>query len=230
MKKHLSVMGAALLAMLALSVVGVASASAEVLPEFKAASFPVHFTSENATGVTPTLLSASGKTITCQTSKDTGEILAGGKEVTAVVVTYTGCKQGTSNCTTGTHATGEIVTKVVAGKTGYLQKSASPPKAGLELKSTSGAFAEFKCENESVATSVTGCTIGEALPVNKAQTTGELVWEDNAENTGQLWTAFEGGSSCTLSAFGLVKSWLMDREVEHFANAAKEAESVELKA
>jgi hypothetical protein len=133
--------------------------------------------------------------------------------VAKVTVTYTGCKEGTSTCTTSGQASGTIVTKSLSGA--VVELSATEKRAGMELKPESGTvFAEFTC---SIAVKVEGCTIGEAKPVNEFKSTGELLFEENGAKTGQLWTKAEGGAECTEKAFG-GSAWNSDKESESFTS------------
>jgi hypothetical protein len=211
-KRYLSTAGIALLAVLALGVVGVASASA-ALPEYKTATFPVSFTGTNSSTLKLTLKSAFN-TVECSTSKSKGSV-ANATEATGVTVTYTGCKEATKNCTTSGKAAGEVETKSLKGVLGYLNKTAK--EAGLSLKPESGSvFAEFTCEGGAL-NKVEGCTIGQVTPVNTLSLKGSLTFEENANKNGQKWTKFEGGAECTLKAFGAVASWVTGKEELTFA-------------
>ena len=231
--KKMSIIGMALVAAMAVMAVTVASASA-ALPEFKTAAFPVTFTSENTLPLEPTLHSSvlGEKNVSCQMSKDSGEI-ASAKLVSKVAVTYTGCKEeGTSNpCTTTGQGTGTIVTKILKGRVGYLLPK-SGVRSGIELEPAAGTvFAEFTCTGFAGKVTVEGCTIGEATPLNVSQKTGELTFVENAAKNAQLFVEIEGGlhkpceQTVTASALKIKgKGWIMDKEVETFAA------NVELKA
>lgn len=223
MKKYLSIVGVALLAAL---VVGAASASA-ALPEFKTEKFPVSFAGKNNTTLVPLTLKSSLNTVECTASQSKGNV-AGPAEVKEVVVKYTGCKEGTKVCTTSGKAAGEVETKSLVGVPGYLNKLAV--EAGLEMKPASGTvFAEFTCEG-GFLNKVEGCAVGQVLPVNKLQTTGELLFEENSGKTAQKWTKIEvNGVSkeCVLKAFNAVPSWLMGVENLTFGGGLV---AVELKA
>lgn len=106
-------------------------------------------------------------------------------------------------------AKGEIVTKELEGKLGYINKAAK--EVGVLLKPT-GASTEFiALETESgscfgLVKSVTteGTVIGQLKPVNKETTEGEIIFTTVAEE--QAITKFEGVSGeDALKAFGTLK-------------------------
>jgi hypothetical protein len=214
-------LGISFVAVVALSAIAAASASA-ALPEFVTASFPITFTSVSSLAgspsLEPTLHGPLGVSVVCKMGSVKGEVSTA-KAVVKVEVVYTECKDGSTTCTTSGQAAGTVITKAASGTVGYISKENKT--AGIEFKPGSGAFAEFSCGILSVK--IEGCVIGEAKPTNKSQLTGELLFEENAGKTGQLVTKLEGGSECTLSGFGGV-TWLMDLEDLTFSKA------VELKA
>jgi hypothetical protein len=235
--KRINIIGLCLVAVVAMSAIAVASASA-ALPEFKSTNAKVTFTSTSLLPLEPVLASnitgIGQKNIVCKMSTDKGEITSV-KEVKKVLVTYTECKEEgapTKACTTKGQAKGVVVTKDVKGKIGYVVGTGKGA-VGTELEPETGTvFAEFTCAGEAEEVTVEGCTIGEATPLNKSQTTGLLKFEENAAKTGQRLIETEGGThkpcelKVTAGFFKLGKgtSWIMDTEHEVFA------ENVELKA
>ena len=211
------------MAVLAVSAVAVGSASA-ALPEFKAASFPVTFTSTSVLPLEPTLKTLNSE-IKCKMSTDKGEIVVGGtKLVSKVVVTYTECTTvvlgSTVGCKTAGQAGNTIVTQPVMGELGYIKKAAPISVGILFHPETAGTtlFAEFACSI--VTVKVTGSVIGLATPINVSQTTGvvSFIPAGGPTNMGQAEKNLEGGPTDNLEAFG-EESSIMDTENETFSTA-----------
>lgn len=229
MKHMVRTLGLALVAVLAVGALSVATASA-ALPEFKATSFPVTFTAVNEE--VPKLHSSvlGEKNIECKTSSSAGEV-QNSKEVGKITVTYKECKEeGTSNaCTTSGHSSGEIATNVLKGRIGYVLPK-SGKITGVELEPASGTvFAAFTCTGAANNVTVEGCTIGEATPLNVISTEGHLTFAESSKK--QLYTEIEGGvhkpceQTVTASIFKVKgPGWITDKEKETFAA------SIELKA
>jgi hypothetical protein len=190
-------LGVALVAIGIVSTAWAASASA-VKPEF-VGSFPIVFTAQSVLPLEPTFHTSSGTTVICKMAKYIGEI--GAPMRITIEPTYTECKSGAFTCTSSS--------KELVGELNYL--NAAKTLVGLELRPATGSVvAEFKC---SVATvRVEGCMIAEASAFSPL----ELLFEENAGKTGQLWQKLEvwlnAGSptACTLTALGGT-AWLMER-------------------
>lgn len=155
--------------------------------------------------------------IKCKKSKSTGEVL-GSTEIKKVVVTYEECK-GPLNieCETVETMKGIIKTEELEGRIGYTLPLGKK-LVGVELEAvnkTTKVISKFKCAGTEAET--TGCLIGEALPINKLQTTGELEYKENAGKNGQEFTEIEGGKNKPCKAqvtFGSEKAtaWLVTEE------------------
>jgi len=235
--KRTRIVGLCLVAVMAVSAMAVASASA-ALPEFVTAHFPVSFSSKNVLPLEPTLHSSvlGGSNVSCLMSVDNGEV-TGPMSVAKVQVSYVGCKEeGTANaCTTTGAATGTIITEVIDGLIGYVTGGLTAKAVGTELlpeKLIGGKpiFAEFTCTGAANKVIVEGCTIGQATPINTLQLTGNLIFEELAGG-GQKYQSIDGGhnqpckQTVTASVLKLKgEGWLMDNELETFSAA------VELKA
>jgi len=174
--KRLSIVGLCLIAVLGVSAVAVGSASAS-LPEFKAAAFPVTFTSASALPLEPTLTTLAN-VIKCKMSTDKGEITVGGtKLVGKIIVTYTECTITISGMAVGCKTAGQtgntIVTQPLMGELGYINK-AIPTVGILFHPETPGTvlFAEFACSI--VTVKVTGSLVGLASPINVSQSTSTI--------------------------------------------------------
>jgi hypothetical protein len=175
--KRMRIVWLCLLASFALTAIAASSASA-AKPEFIAKKFPVTFTSTSGKGTLETL---GGTQVTCSSDTDTGELTGanGGKDIANVVVKFNGCKESVFNaeCKTSGAAAGEIKTNVLSGEVGYIKKAA-PIEVGLMLSPTTAAlFAEFNCLGGLVKIQVQNLVEGKALPLNKSETKGELIYK-----------------------------------------------------
>ncbi|MCW3056336.1 MAG: hypothetical protein JWO21_305, partial [Solirubrobacterales bacterium] len=187
---RLKVLGLTLVAVLAVSAVAVASASA-ALPEFTV--FPNKATGSGGAGTLETL---KGEKVTCTAEKDKSEI-NGAKTVKGVVVTFTGCKESVfkANCNSAGAAAGEIVTNELSGEIGYVNKATKA--VGLDLKPVGELFAEFNCTGGLLKLKVKGSVIGKLSPVNTA--TKEFKLEFKLAGVGkQEIEKFETGLKDTL--------------------------------
>jgi hypothetical protein len=198
--QRLKVLATALVVVFAVSAVAVASASAapEVVKEGKAGVELVKKGLKLSGGAGE--LKAAGQTVKCSSLSGSGEG-EGLTKVKNVKVIYKGCKLGTSECKTSGKGKEEISTETLHGEIGYLEKATK--KVGNKLEPTAPAtkFAGFTCGI--ITTEVTGCTINKLEPVNVLIKLKEFlkdIW--NVVNGKQEWTKFEGGTSCTLKAFG----------------------------
>jgi hypothetical protein len=145
-----------LIAMFAIGAVSAASASA--LPEFTG-PFPKPFSSTSKTSILETV----GKTkVKCTADTNAGEVT--GPTTGLVRIRFTGCESKTFPCNSPGAAAGEIVTTVLSGILGYVNRETK--EVGLDLSNPAGALlAEFQCVNLRFA--VRGSVIGKVTPVNK---------------------------------------------------------------
>lgn len=225
MSKRAKILGVVLGAVLALTAIAAASASA-ALPEYvpNSGTFPIKFTSTSGKG---TLQTTTGETVTCTSDSNVGE-LTGPKSGT-VTVTFNGCTTTffgfPISCKTAGKASGEIVTSKLnselvyaVGKTQVLNLLSSP----------TGTEAEFECAGNTVK--VTGSVLGLFPTINKQlhstslvlnQTSGKQEFEEyvNASGTtvtGVFLNSSKNGGAAVMSAEGTTDTITLEgtREVE----------------
>jgi hypothetical protein len=165
----------ALLAVLALSVVTTAAASA-ALPEFKPVPTKHKFTATSGTFK----LAAALDPTTCSKSTTVGEI-TGASTVGKVVVTYTGCEGtgsgGKCKMKSVGAAEGEIVTKSLKGELGTVAKTEAASERGILLQPEVGkTFAELAAGTCEIGGNIEGKVAGEVTPIGKKQTTLSFVF------------------------------------------------------
>jgi hypothetical protein len=135
------------------------------------------------------LRSSRGK-ITCTSSTSKGEL--NGQVVEKMIVTYTKCKGPLGlECTSTGEAKGVIKTESLHGELVWTKKTEGKP-AGLLLTPETGVTKEFLkkiggCGEEVVF----GSLIGEITPEKTLSTSGDLIFKENAEKTGQQWRQVE---------------------------------------
>jgi hypothetical protein len=204
-------------------VMAVTSMSASAaLPEWrqgtKELAKEVAFTVEDTNGK----LEGGTEVITCKKGKSVGAKLKNAKETNEFTIKSTGCSTPTCEINSPTLKPGEVETKKLKGKLGYLEKSTK--KVGLLTKPVSGeeyTALEGACIGK---TTVKGSAIGETSPVNKEESEAKLVFEKGVGSE-QKWTKFEGESEThTLKAFSSTV-WLKTTETIKFGT-----EKVELAA
>jgi hypothetical protein len=214
-------LGVAVLCACGAIVAGTASAA---LPEWRqggvALAKEVAFTAESTNGK----LEGGTEVVTCKKGKSVGAKLKNAKETNEFTVKDTGCGTPTCEVNSPVLKAGEVETKKVTGKLGYLEKATK--KVGLLIKPVLGeeyVTLEGTCIPGG-KTVVKGSAIGEATPVNKEETEAKLVFEKGVGSE-QKWTKFEGeGETHTLKAFG-VTVWIKASETVKFGT-----EKVELAA
>lgn len=230
--KHLfKTLGLALVAVLALSAVAVASASAGK-PEYLMKSSKVTFTSS---GAKATLETESGAKVVCSANSGSGEI-TGAKSSAKVSLTFTGCKENSETgpaCTTEGDAEGTIKTKSLKGLLAYTYPSkttAEGRETGNVLSAESGeVMSEFKCSG--VPFTVSGSVIGVVTPLNKSVTSGTMTFRQKAGKQEPSEYEAEGsgkGTSAlmTTTIFGFAPS----TSGEEATGSVKFAEAVEVMA
>jgi hypothetical protein len=177
--------GAAIVAVVALSAIASATASA-ALPEFLPASGK--FTSTAGAG---TLQIEGGNTITCTEGTNSGEIT--GAKTATVTITFKGCRIfGFIGAHSSGDVEGTILVSSAKGELCYLSKTAKTVGLKLTLAST------LKIEAGGQKSEVLGTLIGEVKPVNSKVTEGELI----LKQTGGLQAIkkCEGGTETELKA------------------------------
>jgi hypothetical protein len=198
--QRLKVIVLALMAVFAISVVAVASASAAKPELVKNGEAGVELSKKTITtkskeGTEPKLEDANKNTVTCKAEKGMGTG-KGTKEVEKTTATFTGCKGSNgAECNTKNKAKGEIVTNGLKGRIGYLEEKAAPPKVGLLLEPEGTQFAEFECGSIFTKNNVTGSLIGQVTPVNTlkaAKSPYLLNYQKGGSAGSQLFTKFEG--------------------------------------
>lgn len=172
MKRKIKFLGATCVAVIALSAVAAASASAAA-PEFvpETGTFPIAFTSTSGAG---TLETTSGETVTCTSDTNTGKIT--GAKSSKVTVHFKGCKTTFFGfpiaCKTSGAGTEEIVTKELTGELG-LNTAKTKVLNDLRGEGTGEVSAEFECAGNTVK--VTGSVIGEFPETEKFLHESQLV-------------------------------------------------------
>ena len=130
----------------------------------------VKFTSTSGPGKLETV----GKvTVECKAGTSTGEIKST-KEVVKVLVKFTGCETSGIECKTAGAGAGEILTKELKSKLGYINKAKKEVGLSLTPALAKGAFAEFECPLAKATIVVKegagkrgNSVIGAITPVNK---------------------------------------------------------------
>jgi hypothetical protein len=178
------ILGTAIVALAALSVIGSATASA-ALPEFLPAEGT--FTSTSGAG---TLAIEEGNTITCESDTNTGSIT--GAKTVKLTVEFKGCKIfGFIGASSAGDASGVILVEAT-GELCYLSKAAKT--VGLTLTLTKNVVISAAGQKSEVK----GKFIGEVKPVNTATTKGELILKE--EKGLQSIKKCEGGAETELEA------------------------------
>lgn len=232
----------ALVAVLALGAVTVASASA-ALPEFqqkgKGLEKAVKFTVKSGWGK---LESKAGDELKCTGESVTGET-HGVNEVANVVIRFTGCNEGgvIGACTSPGAKTEEVVSVSLSGRLGYLSKSETK-RVGLLLQPSTGEQIAECTYHGSLKEifRLKGSIIGRLRPDGeelhndgKSEETTEFSLEFNkaAGKGEQEWTHFEGEEA--LHSLELTP-WSSPRVLEKAAwatsNSVISGEAMELKA
>jgi hypothetical protein len=168
----------ALVAIAAMSAVASATASA-ALPQFKWAGTKKGFTSTQEGSGTLESTSSLAPKVSCTGGTSSGEVegVSPSKNVTNVIVKFTGCTASGGKCGTATAASGEITTVKLVGVLGYINTKSTPKEVGLLLHPKEGTkFTSFKCEGNSFTNNVTGEVIGKMTPVNEATTHFKLTF------------------------------------------------------
>jgi hypothetical protein len=184
--RGVKIIGAALMAVVALAAVASVTASA-ALPEFLPASGS--FTSKSGSG---TLAFKGGNTIECSADTNKGEVT--GEKTARVTITFTGCKLfGIVGANSLGDSSGTILT-TANGTLCYLNKTAKT--VGLQLSPTGKVHIEA---GGSLAI-VEGTVIGELKPVGGGAKKGpfELVLKQKAAGEQEI-TKCEGGATQNLS-------------------------------
>jgi hypothetical protein len=177
--KRIRIVWLCLVASFAMSAITASNASA-AKPEYitKSGKFPVNFTSASGAATLETL---GGTKLTCSSDTDTGT-LTGAKTLAKVIVKFKGCKESVfdAECKTKGAAAGEIVTNELSGEIGYIKK-ATPTEVGLMLAPTTAPlFVEYNCLGGLVEIKLRNLIESKALPLNKKQATGELIYTQKA--------------------------------------------------
>ncbi len=143
------------------------------------------------------LETVTGLEVACSSETSTGEY-SGTKEVKNIVVTFEGCQSAGFTCNTKGSAAGELVTKTLEGVVGFENKALKKTALDLFPAGKTGLFIEFGCAGLQV--SVKGSVL---VPVksDKMELTGPLKYK--ATHGKQKPEHFEGEPNDVLeSAFG----------------------------
>jgi hypothetical protein len=192
----------ALIAVLALGAVAASGASA-ALPEFVTSAFPLAYSGSSG-GVTLQTTESHEKgllTIHCTASQNRGEISEAHKfkNFGKVTITYTGCKVGTTACTSTGAAAGEIVTKALKAQLVYTNKAAK--EVGLLYKpEAAGAVAEYTCGAIVGKVKLTGGVISKLAAGQLGKSKVSFEWDYRQKGGIQEPTEYEEGAT-KVSAF-----------------------------
>ena len=199
--KRISIIGLAIVAVLAMAAVVAQSASA-ALPELvnKEGKELVNKTITTESTENSVLENTRGETVTC--THEEGSVKAEGlKNVKEGTVTFTGCVGAlNSKCTSSGQSEGTIVTNKVKGRIEYLSgKGTTSPVVGLLLEPETGTvFATFTC-GSFVGNEVTKSLIGDLGPPNKLIKTTEFLTlkyaKKGTEKGIQEFNKFEGDAT-----------------------------------
>ena len=95
--------------------------------------------------------------MTCNNESSAGEY-SGTKEVTNVVLRFTGCQTSGHKCTTVGLAEGELATKTLEGELGWEVKATKKVALDLYPVGKAGTFMEYRCVG-GVPVTVTGSVL-----------------------------------------------------------------------
>lgn len=190
---------AAITAVAAMALVGVASASAAA--HYLQGGAPLgHTVSFTGTSGAATLQTKSGTKVTCTSDSATGKLLNSTED--EVEVTFKGCKGPLGvSCTTSGQSSGVILTSLLKSELVNLVGGG----VGVLLTPVSGDFADFSCIG--IAIQVKGSVVGVATPVGVQQKTGTLTFKQSGgkqipseyilngvKKTSKLETSVSGGA------------------------------------
>jgi hypothetical protein len=199
--KRMRIIGLALVALLAVSAVTVASASA-ALPELlnKEGKELAKKTVTTTDTAVSTLENTAKETVTCSTSSSTGTA-SGTKNLVNAVVTFNGCKSSLGGACSNAGAE-EIVTNKLEGQIGYIEPKTNK-EVGLDLWPASrtaaekekhefkAIFVKFTC-GTFAGDEVRGGVIGKIANVNSLSTTNTLTYAKGANAGEQAIKKLEG--------------------------------------
>jgi hypothetical protein len=197
--KYFKSLGLCLVAVLALSAVVAATASAEIVPLFLFSGTNKVFSSKGNGGKLET---TKGEEVNCTAETDTGEIEGEKQSRNArdILISYTGCTAKiltkTLKCKSSGAAEEEIKTFDLLGRLGYTNKAEK--KVGMLFNPETGKannpnnlFAAFSCTTtgETDEIKVKGSVIALITPVNKLVDPSEhftVTFEKGAKTKGEL--------------------------------------------
>lgn len=178
--------------------------SATQTGEWEWEAAPAGTTVKTASSTKQVLETASGTVVECKAESSTGKTVAGTKQITGVVVTFTGCETAiVGSCKTPGAKAGEIVTNSLEGEIGYIEPKTNH-EVGLDLWPASrkgteeqkkhefkALFVKFEC-TIFVKNEVKGSVIGKLTPVNAAaSTTGTITYTKGTNKGEQLFKKLE---------------------------------------
>lgn len=185
-------------ALVAVLLLGAIAASAASAAEFQAKpSFPVKFTGEGKAGLLET---KGGHSVTCKETTASGEVESA-TSVGGLTVHFKGCfaeHVPALPCSTGA-VSGEIVTNTIVAKAIDLDPLHAQAGLLLESSASGGVFAEFTCENTTLAVKekikVTGSVIGQVKTTELNEFRSTLDLEFAQAGGVQAWTQVEGAGA-----------------------------------
>lgn len=233
--RRIRIMGLCLVAVFAISAVGVSAASA-ALPE----NFTLNKTTKKSEPLLPTQKITytnlggeakleGGVVIICKEDKGKGDI-EGPKKTVKLKVEYKGCEAPsiTSSCQKAPTKPGVITTESLKGELTYASEESGGPLVAVNKLTPEKAgkpFAKFTCgPKKELAVEVTGVIFAQPLPVNGAESkTGESVNSEKlAEPLGCSKQAFlyeNGAGACQHLSTKAGTSWNVSKDAVTYKTA-----------
>jgi hypothetical protein len=188
--KRFRPIGLALLAMFAVAAASAATASA-ALPEFETTAT---LTGKSKAGEKTILQTLAGTKVECESgATKSGKATEKTKQITGVVISFTGCKSSGFSCESSGAGAGNIVTNEITATLGYINKTAKTVGLLFAVAKAGGFFVEFNCAGGIVKNKVLGQLICPIEPVNTKTTKFTLTCKQ--EKGDQAVTKFEGGET-----------------------------------
>lgn len=146
-------------------------------------------------GSAATLETVGKASLACTLLSGSGEY-SGQREVTGIVLTFSGCELAGAKCSSAGAGTGEIVSGTLEGGLGWRERPTN--KVGLDLfpLGEAGPFLEATCGGATIV--VRGSVIAQITPVNNRSTTFALKFKQSKGK--QTTEHFEGEANDVLEA------------------------------
>jgi hypothetical protein len=184
--KRTTIMGLCLVAALALSALGAASAQSMQ----HAIHGPIH--TDSSSGIQT--FSTSQGTVECKASTDIGEITSATSDTE--VITFQACETFSKACNSAGQSPGTIVTNLLATELGWISKANN--EVGVDFKPQAGTYLmEFECPGSPQITfKIKGSVIAHVTPLNTMGIFAHQLF--TGTGVAQEPQSFEGGVKDTL--------------------------------